>query len=48
MIKIFKSKCCNESAIKYSSIGINGDVDTHYTCTNCGKISDKHDKERTA
>ena len=36
-----KSKCCNENTIKYSSIGIQGDVDTHYTCTNCGKISDK-------
>ena len=37
----FKSRCCNEYAIKYSSIGINGDVNTHYTCTYCGKISDK-------
>jgi hypothetical protein len=36
-----KSKCCNENTIKYSSTGVNGDVDTHYTCTNCGKINDK-------
>ena len=40
-----KSKCCNENAIKYSSIGIDGDVDTHYTCTNCGKVSDEPKKE---
>jgi hypothetical protein len=36
-----KSKCCNENTIKYSSTGVEGDVNTHYTCTNCGKISDK-------
>ena len=41
-----KSKCCNENTIKYSSIGIQGDVDTHYTCTNCGKISDKPKQRR--
>ena len=45
-----KSRCCNEYAIKYSSIGIKGDVNTHYTCTYCGKISDKpkEDKEDKA
>tara|TARA_R110000803_G_scaffold3218_2_gene10969 strand:+ start:4123 stop:4401 length:279 start_codon:yes stop_codon:yes gene_type:complete len=36
-----KSKCCNENTIKYSSTGVKGDVNTHYTCTNCGKINDK-------
>lgn len=40
-----KSRCCNEYAIKYSSIGIKGDVNTHYTCTYCGKISDKPKEE---
>ena len=39
--KMSKSRCCNEYAIKYSSIGIKGDLNTHYTCTYCGKISDK-------
>ena len=39
-----KSKCCNENTIKYSSTGVEGDVNTHYTCTNCGKISDKTKK----
>ena len=33
-----KSVCCNENTIKYSSVGVNNDVDTHYTCTNCGII----------
>ena len=41
-----KSRCCNEYAIKYSSIGIKGDVNTHYTCTYCGKISDKPKEEK--
>ena len=41
-----KSRRCNEYAIKYSSIGIKGDVNTHYTCTYCGKISDKPKEEK--
>ena len=41
MNKPHKSKCCSDFTIKYSSIGINGDIDTHYTCTNCGKVSNK-------
>jgi hypothetical protein len=44
--KMSKSRCCNEYAIKYSSTGIKGDVNTHYTCTYCGKISDKPKQRR--
>ena len=33
-----KSICCNENTIRYSSVGVNNDVDTHYTCNNCGII----------
>ena len=36
-----KSICCNENTIRYSSVGVNNDVDTHYTCTNCGIIKTK-------
>ena len=36
-----KSICCNENTIKYSSVGVNNDVDTHYTCSNCGIIKTK-------
>ena len=37
--EVHKSQCCDANAIKYSSKGVKGDIDTHYTCTNCGKIS---------